>query len=114
MMSSHTRANSLGYGNEEVAGAVHEQLRKLHYVGTVTNLAEPTIELAERLATLAPGDLGKCLFVSGGSEAVETAIKIAKQYHIARGRKPRAYKIISRWYGYHGATTGRSCRDRLA
>ena len=50
MMSSHTRANSLGYGNEEIARAVYEQLRTLHYVGTVDNLAEPTIELAAKIA----------------------------------------------------------------
>ncbi len=106
MMSSHTRANSLGYGNEEVAHAVYEQLRQLHYVGTITNLAEPAVTLAVRLAALAPGDLDRCVFVSGGSEAVETAIKIAKQYHIARGEKSRAYKVISRWFAYHGATMG--------
>jgi putrescine---pyruvate transaminase len=106
MISSHTRANSLGYGHEEVARAVYEQLRQLHYVGTVTNLAEPTIALASRIADLAPGRLGRCLFTSGGSEAVETAIKIAKQYHVSKGDKPRAYKIISRWFSYHGATMG--------
>ncbi len=106
MMSTHTRANTLGYGNEEVARAVYEQLRRLHYVGTVNNLAEPTIRLAEKIADLAPGRLSRVLFVSGGSEAVESAIKLAKQYHIAAGRKPRAYKIISRWFAYHGATMG--------
>jgi len=106
MMGLHTRANSLGYGNEEIARAVYEQLRGLHYIGTVGNLSEPTIRLATKLAELAPGRLSKVMFVSGGSEAVETAIKLAKQYHIATGRKPRAYKIISRWFAYHGATMG--------
>jgi adenosylmethionine-8-amino-7-oxononanoate aminotransferase len=106
MMSSHTRANTLGYGNEEVARAVYDQLRGLHYVGTVGNLAEPTIRLATKLAELAPGRLQKCLFVSGGSEAVEAAIKLAKQYHVNAGTKPRAHKVISRWFAYHGATMG--------
>ena len=106
MMSSHTRANSLGYGNAEIADAVAEQLRTLHYVGTVSNFAEPTIRLAKRIAGKAPGDLSRVLFVSGGSEAVEAAIKLARQYQIQSGRKPRASKVISRWNAYHGATMG--------
>src|SRR4051812_23142972 len=50
MMSSHTRANSLGYGNHEIAAAVAKQLEQLHYVGTVSNLAPPTIQLAAKIA----------------------------------------------------------------
>lgn len=106
MMSSHTRANSLGYGNAEIAQAVADQLSRLHYVGTVANFAEPTVRLAKRIAELAPGDLSRVLFVSGGSEAVEAAIKMAKQWQVQSGNKPRAYKIISRWNAYHGATMG--------
>jgi putrescine aminotransferase len=106
MMSSHTRANTLGYGNEEIARAVYDQLRTLHYIGTVGNLAGPAIQLAKKIAELAPGRLSRTMFVSGGSEAVETAIKMAKQYHVNAGRKPRAYKVISRWNAYHGATMG--------
>lgn len=106
MMSSHTRANSLGYGSREIASAIHDQLVRLHYVGTVENLVEPTVHLAAKLTQLAPGRLDTVMFVSGGSEAVETALKLAKQYHIHRGRKPRAHKIISRWNAYHGSTMG--------
>ena len=106
MMSANTRANSLGYGNAEIAEAVAEQLRTVHYVGAVNNFAEPTIRLAKRIAAKAPGDLSRVLFVSGGSEAVEAAIKIAKQYQLQSGNKPRAYKMISRWNAYHGATMG--------
>jgi adenosylmethionine-8-amino-7-oxononanoate aminotransferase len=105
MMSSHTRANSLGYGNAEIAAAVARQLEQLHFVGTVTNLAPPTIQLAAKIARLAPDGLSKVLFVNDGSEAVEAAIKIARQYHAHTG-KPRAHKIISRWNAYHGATMG--------
>ena len=105
MMSSHTRANSLGYGNQEIAAAVAKQLEQLHYVGTVSNLAPPTIQLAAKIAELAPEGLSKVLFVNDGSEAVEAAIKIAKQFHANSG-KPRATKIISRWNAYHGATMG--------
>ena len=114
MMSSHTRANSLGYGNTEIANAVAEQLSKLHYVGTVYNFAEPTVRLAKRVAELAPGNLSRVLFVSGGSEAVEAAIKMAKQWQVQSGNKPRAYKIISRWNAYHGCDDGGDGRDRLA
>lgn len=106
MMSTHTRAASLGYGNQEVARAVYEQLATLHYVGTVDNLTEPAIRLAEKIAELTPGRLSRVMYVSGGSEAVESAIKLAKQYHVHAGRKPRAHKIISRWNAYHGATMG--------
>ena len=106
MMGSHTRANSLGYGNAEIARAVQEQLATLHYIGTARHLAPPTIALATTLARLAPGRLDKVMFVSGGSEAVECALKLARQYQQASGRKPRAYKTISRWTAYHGATMG--------
>ena len=106
MISAHTRANTLGYGNEEIARAVYEQLGTLHYIGTRDNLAEPTIRLAKKLAQLAPAKLSKTMFVSGGSEAVETAFKLAKQYHLNRGAKPHAHKIISRWNAYHGSTMG--------
>ena len=106
MMSSHTRANSLGYGNAEIADAVAAQLKELHYVGTVANFAEPTIRLAKRIAELAPGELSRVLFVSGGSEAVEAAIKLARQYQVQSGNKPNARKVISRWNAYHGATMG--------
>lgn len=105
MMSSHARANSLGYGNAEIADAVAEQLKTMHYAGTVNNMAPPTVRLAEKIVELSPEGLSKVVFVSGGSEAVESAIKIAKQYQIHAG-KPRAYKIISRWNAYHGATMG--------
>jgi adenosylmethionine-8-amino-7-oxononanoate aminotransferase len=114
MMGSHTRANSLGYGNDEVARAMYEQARRLHYVGTANYLSEPMVRLATKVAELAPGRLSKVVFVSGGSEAVETALKIAKQYQ-QNGPKPRAYKIISRWNAYHGATMGAlSVTDWLA
>jgi adenosylmethionine-8-amino-7-oxononanoate aminotransferase len=106
MMSAHTRANTLGYGNQEIARAVSEQLATVHYIGTRNNLAPPTVRLATKLAQLAPGKLSKAMFLSGGSEAVETAFKLAKQYHQSRGAKPHARKIISRWCAYHGATMG--------
>ena len=106
MMGSSSRANSLGYANEEIARAMYEQAMRLHYIGSGRNVTEPMVKLATRIAELAPGRLSKVMFVSGGSEAVETAFKIAKQYHQASGKKPSAYKIISRWNAFHGATMG--------
>ncbi len=106
MMSSLTRANTSGYGQEEIARSIYNQLIELSYAGTTNWVAEPTIKLATKLAELAPGQLTTSFFVSGGSEAVESAFKLAKQYHYYRGAKPRAQKIISRWNAYHGATMG--------
>src|SRR5207249_4253046 len=65
----------------------------------------PTIQLATLLARLTPGDLSTVLFSSGGSEAVESALKIARQYHTLRG-EPERYKVIARRGSYHGATYG--------
>jgi adenosylmethionine-8-amino-7-oxononanoate aminotransferase len=106
MLGSPTRANSLGYANQEMAQAVYDQLVKVHFVGSRENTTATAIQLAEKLSTLLPGDLSRIFFVSTGSEAVEGALKLAKQYHQAKGKKPRAYKVISRWNAYHGATMG--------
>ncbi len=106
MLSATTRANSLGYGNQEIARAMYDQAVKMQYSGSGLYLSEPAVELAAKLAELAPGRLSKTCFVSGGSEAVETACKLAKQYQIQSGRKPQAYKMISRWNAYHGSTLG--------
>ncbi len=115
MMGSHTRANSLGYGNREIAQAVFDQMTAVHYVGTTSHFAEPTIRLAASLAELTPGALKRVAFTSGGSESVETALKLAKQYQRESGNKPRAYKTISRWNAYHGSSMGAlSVTDWLA
>lgn len=106
MLGSPTRANTLGYGNQEIAKAIYDQLVKVHFVGTAANTTEPAVRLAEKLSEILPGDLSRIFFVSTGSEAVEGALKLAKQYHQAKGKKPRAYKVISRWNAYHGATMG--------
>lgn len=106
MISGFTRANSLGYGNEEIALATYEQARRLHYAGTVDMVTEPMVKLAQRIAGLTPGGLSRVFFSSGGSEAVESALKLATHYQHGSGRKPRAYKVIARWNAYHGATAG--------
>jgi adenosylmethionine-8-amino-7-oxononanoate aminotransferase len=95
---------NVGYGRTEIAEAMRDQMMKLVYFpqGTTT---EPAVRLAEKLAQLAPGNLERSWPVTGGSEANETAIKIAKAYHKRMG-EPGRYKIISRRGSYHGATGG--------
>ena len=114
MMSSHTRASSLGYGQERIARAIYDQLMQLHYAGTIANVVDVTVNLSAKMAELAPGSLTATVFAGSGSEANEMSIKLAKQYHIAKGDKPHAHKIISRWDSYHGATMGViGCTDYL-
>ena len=92
---------NIGYGRAELADAMREQMEKLVYFpqGSTT---EPLIELAAKIAEITPGDLDRSWPVTGGSEANETAIKIARAYHKRRGESGR-YKIISRRGSYHGA-----------
>lgn len=93
-----------GYGHAEIADAMREQMRRLAYFPQGTTTA-PTIRLAEKIGELCPGGLERVWPVSGGSEANETAIKMARAYHKRRGDAGR-YKIISRRGSYHGATGG--------
>ena len=95
----------VGHGREELAQAAAAQSRKLAFF-PIWSYAHPTaIELADRLAALAPGDLNKVFFSSGGGESVETAWKVAKQYFKLIG-KPGKHKVISRSIAYHGTTAG--------
>ena len=95
---------NIGYGRKEVADAAYEQMLKLTYMpmGTTT---EPTIRLAEKVAEITPGDLSRSFFTSGGSESIETAIKLARAY-FKRVGEPGRIKFISRKDSYHGATAG--------
>src|SRR5690554_1901983 len=94
-----------GHGRAEIAEAIADQAKKLAYVSSVQYTNEPAAHLAHKLAEITPGDLSRSYFVSGGSEAVETALKIAKQVQAMRGY-PRRYKIIARRGSYHGMTHG--------
>jgi len=94
-----------GHGRTEIGDAMAAQVRELDFV-TIWSYAHPrVIELAERLAHLAPGDLNRCFFTSGGAESVESAIKLVRQYHLKTGN-PRKTKFISRDISYHGTTLG--------
>src|SRR6478736_6377362 len=79
---------NLGYGfGEEIGQAALEQMRELPFYTNWTYAHPRAIELATEVASLAPGDLNRAFFVSGGSEAVESAWKLARQYYLARGEK---------------------------
>jgi len=94
-----------GHGRSEIGEVMGEQAKKLAYVSAVSYTTEPTARLAHKLSEITPGDLSRVYFCSGGSEAVETAIKIAKQVQAMRGF-PRRYKVIARRGSYHGMTHG--------
>jgi len=121
---------NIGYGyGEEIGQAALEQMRELPFYTNWSYAHPKAIELATELASLAPGDLNRVFFVSGGSEAVEAAWKLARQYYVARGEKqvkhalsepetrhdaivaaaqrgPHRYKAIARHIAYHGTTMG--------
>jgi adenosylmethionine-8-amino-7-oxononanoate aminotransferase len=94
-----------GHGRQEIADAMATQAVRLAYVSSATMTNLPAVQLADKLASLTPGDLNRIFYCSGGSEAVESALKIAKQIQSLRGFKNRK-KVIARRGGYHGATFG--------
>jgi adenosylmethionine-8-amino-7-oxononanoate aminotransferase len=121
-------AVNIGYGfGEEIGEAAAAQMRELPFYTNWSYAHPRAIELAAEVASLAPGDLNRVFFVSGGSEAVESAWKLARQYYSARGEKKRAqvaermvagerveyhapgerrWKAVSRRIAYHGTTMG--------
>ena len=94
-----------GHGRQELADAASHQASQLAYFPLWSYAHPNAIELAERLANLAPGDLNRVFFTTGGGEAVETAWKMARQYFHATGQ-PGRYKVLSREIAYHGTTMG--------
>jgi adenosylmethionine-8-amino-7-oxononanoate aminotransferase len=98
-------AVQIGYSHgDEIAEAAAAQMRVLPYYSNWGYAHPSAIELATEVANLAPRDLNRVFFVSGGSEAVESAWKLARQYHLLRGE--RRWKAISRRFAYHGTTLG--------
>ena len=95
----------LGHQNPIVVDAIKEQAGKLAYAHTGFFSNEPAERLAEMLVERAPEGIGKVFFVSGGSEAIESALKLARQYFWDRG-EPARHKIIARRQSYHGNTLG--------
>ena len=99
-----TRPVHVGYGRKDLAEAIMQQATELAYF-TPMNFTNPrALELSEELALLTPNKIDNFLFVCDGSEAVESAMKLAKQYHQYKGEKQR-FKVISRRGAYHGVTS---------
>jgi adenosylmethionine-8-amino-7-oxononanoate aminotransferase len=96
---------NIGHGRTRMAQALALQAEQVAFVLHEGYTTLTTIALAERLATLTPSGLDRIYFSCGGSEAVETALKVAKQYHVLRQGRPR-HKIVARTLSYHGATYG--------
>lgn len=98
---------NIGHGNEEVAKATAEQIKKVAFTHLSRFTNEAIEDCAEIVSKWAPGDLNHVYFVSGGSEATETAIKLSRQYFVERdGKKTSKWKVISRWNSFHGNTMG--------
>ena len=98
-------ATQVGHGRVELAEAARNQLKRLAYFPQWGYGHPPGVELAGRLARLAPGDLNRVFFTSGGSEAVESAWKLARQYFAAIDQ-PARHKVVSRNLAYHGTSLG--------
>jgi adenosylmethionine-8-amino-7-oxononanoate aminotransferase len=97
--------SQLGHGRRELAEAAGRQAGELAYFPLWSYAHPNAIELAERLATLAPGDLNRVFFTTSGSEAVESAFKLARNYFKLIGQ-PERYKVMSRDIAYHGTSMG--------
>ena len=95
---------SIGHGIQEIVEAMAEQASKVCFTYS-RFITQPQIDLAQRIESLTPGELNRVFFVSGGSEATESAIKMARKYHLETGN-PKKYKVISRWQSWHGNTIG--------
>ena len=102
-----------GHGRKEIAEAVHRQLLELDFVAPFLRAHPKSFELAARVAELTPGDLNRIFFVNSGSEAVDTAMKIALAYHQARGQAGRTM-FVSRERAYHGVNFGGVALSGLA
>ncbi len=96
---------TVGHNNRRVIEAMRDQLDQVAFTPPLHATNLPALQLVEKLAEILPGDLNTVKLMSSGSEATEAAMKMARQYHRQTGH-PQKYKIISRYWGYHGATFG--------
>lgn len=103
--SGGAAVSCLGHGDPEIIAAVQRQVEKLAFAHTGFFTSEPAEALAELLIAQAPGELDRVYFVSGGSEATEAAIKLARQYFVEIGQPQRRH-LIARRQSYHGNTLG--------
>ncbi|WP_375230528.1 aspartate aminotransferase family protein [Roseobacter sp. S98] len=103
--SGGAAVSCLGHSDLDVIAAIQAQVGQLAYAHTSFFTSDPAEELADRLVQAAPGSLEKVYFVSGGSEAVEAALKLARQYFVEIG-EPQRHRFIARRQSYHGNTLG--------
>ncbi|WP_210365084.1 aspartate aminotransferase family protein [Bacillus sp. REN3] len=103
--SSGAVTANIGHGALEIINAMHEQAQKVSFVYRSQFTSDSAEQLARKIASLLPGDLNWSFFVNSGSEATETALKIAIQYWQEKGINSKT-KILSRWISYHGITLG--------
>lgn len=103
--SGGAAVSCLGHGHPAVSQAIKAQIDRIAYAHTGFFTSEPAERLAEKLVAGAPGDLDRVLFVAGGSEAVEAALKLVRQYFVEIG-EPERHAVISRRQSYHGNTLG--------
>ncbi|MEH7176543.1 aspartate aminotransferase family protein [Neobacillus vireti] len=96
---------NIGHGVSEIIDAMQEQAKKVSFVYRSQFTSESAEKLAKKIAEITPGDLNWCFFVNSGSEAVETAMKMAIQYWQEKGIHTKT-KVLSRWVSYHGITLG--------
>jgi adenosylmethionine-8-amino-7-oxononanoate aminotransferase len=96
---------NIGHGVTEIIEAINEQAKKVSFVYRSQFTSEAAEKLAEKIANSTPGDLNWCFFVNSGSEATETAMKMAIQHFQEKGVRTKT-KVISRWVSYHGITLG--------
>ncbi len=97
--------SAIGHGRSELANAASKQAKQMAYFPIWGMAHRPAVDLAAKLAALAPGDMDRVFFTTGGSEAVESAWKLARQYFLAKG-EPDRMKVIARKTAYHGTTFG--------
>jgi adenosylmethionine-8-amino-7-oxononanoate aminotransferase len=96
---------NVGHGRREIADAVHQQILKHDYIHPTVFTSSVVEDLASALTCHAPAGIERFYFLSGGGEATEAAIKMARQIHLANGR-PERIRLISRWKSYHGLSLG--------
>lgn len=94
---------NIGHGVKEIADAVYRQMQDFSFVYRGQFAHEPLFRASKQIIELAPPGMERVFFCSGGSEASESALKIARQYHVERGKNTK-HKIISKWQSYHGNT----------
>jgi adenosylmethionine-8-amino-7-oxononanoate aminotransferase len=95
----------LGHGHPRVMKAMQDQMAKITFAPPLISITDKLLDFVEKMGEVTPGNLKFVKPYSGGSEAVESALKFARQYYKQTGR-PNKFKFISRYYGYHGATFG--------